>query len=662
MHAKEIANSGQIKVQSGCPEASQATGGLAGKLPPILILLITFLAFLPVLVNDFIEWDNKTLVNNPNYRGLYWSQLRWMFTDFQTIQYQPLSWMTLGLDHLLWWMDPFGYHLTSLLLHAASALVFYFVTLRLLTLGRFSPTELSRTALRVAAGFAALVFAIHPLRVEPVAWASARGDILSGLFFLVSFLCYLRTLAVPETDRRWQWWMTASVLTYGFSLLSNATGMMLPIILLLLDIYPLGRLGGSPGKWFGPDVRQLYWQKAPFFLLALGATALTVFAAHQGDAVNFVGRHGVGARAAHILFAPAFYLWKTIVPLGFSPLYELPVWPLALGGATVVAISVRLVVKKRSPALLVSWVCYIALLLPALAIGRVDLQQISDRHSYLSCLPWAIWGGMGLLYFWRLWIGGWRLRWTLTPAGGLAVLVLVGLGTLTWKQVQVWHDSERLWRNAVAVNRSSSAHNNLAILLEAQEKIEEAIEHYKQVVQIDPLRWDTHEKAALLLKKEGKTQEAIEHYRSAVQINPAATEARHNLAVALAARGDFGEAIEQFRKILELNPQHAETHLKLGTILAAQGFRAEAAGHFQRAVTIDPNDADPLLKLGLLSAAQGNLDRAIDYFRQALRIKPYDAEIHTNLGRALAEQGKKNEALKHYEEALRILRSSPAPR
>jgi protein O-mannosyl-transferase len=630
---------------------------------PVLILLVSIIAFLPVLLNGFVDWDDKPLVNNPNYRGLGLSQLQWMFTDFHTGQYQPLSWITLGADHFLWWMDPFGYHLTSLLLHAASAIVFYFMTMRLLTLEQFGLAKPREPALSVAAGFAALVFAVHPLRVEPVAWASARADIVAGLFFLCTILCYLQVAGLSESDHKRLWWMSASVIIYALSLLSNAAGVALPIVLLLLDIYPLKRLGSGAGKWFGPQARRVWWQKVPFFLLALGALVLTLATERQTHAADSLSSHGIATQAAYIVFAPAFYLWKTVVPHGFSPLYDLPVWSLALGGVMVAVISVGLFfVRRQWPAVLATWVCYVVILLPVLVTAQASPQMIADRYSYLACLPLAVLTGGGLLHSWQLWVGGQVMRWTSVPAGGVAALLLLGLGSLTWKQTQVWHDSEKLWRHTVVVSRSSGAHYNLAVLLEARGKTEEATEHYEQAAQIDPLRWDAHHKAALLLQKQGRSQEAIEHYRNAVQINPNLIEAQNNLAAALAIQGELEEAAEHLRKVLEFYPGLSETHFKLATILALQGHLEEAADHLRQALKIKPNDVESFLNLGRVLAAQGKLDQAIDYFRQALRIQPDNAEVHESLGRALAEQGKKGEASKHLQEALRILKSSPASR
>jgi len=194
---------------------TQPRAGPAGSggpvLAPLVVGVLTLAAFLPALQNGFVDWDDEaTLVHNPNYRGLGWAELRWMFTTFHMGHYQPLSWVTFALDYLLWGMEPFGYHLTNLLLHAINAVLFYFLAVRLLTLahGRAVPGEL---AVRVAAVFSSLIFAVHPLRVESVAWATQRRDLLSGLFLLAAVLCYLRAATAMQGDSARRRWLAATL-------------------------------------------------------------------------------------------------------------------------------------------------------------------------------------------------------------------------------------------------------------------------------------------------------------------------------------------------------------------------------------------------------------------------------------------------------------------
>ena len=224
---------------------------LASYLIPGLVALITFVVFSPALRNGFVNWDDlETLVENQNFRGLTWSHLRWMFTTFHMGHYQPLSWVTFGLDYLRWGMDAFGYHLTNILLHSANAVLFYFVSLRLLAIA--APIS-SAVVLKLAAGFSALFFAIHPLRVESVAWATERRDVLSGFFLLLTVLSYLKAV-VTETNRTGRRrWIAVSAMLYVLSLLSKASGMTLPVVLLVI-----GRIPASPARGWK---EQMVWRR-----------------------------------------------------------------------------------------------------------------------------------------------------------------------------------------------------------------------------------------------------------------------------------------------------------------------------------------------------------------------------------------------------------------
>lgn len=598
---------------------------------PLLIAIVTLVAFFPALQNGFVSWDDDgNFLENPNYRGLGWSQLRWMFTTFHGGHYQPLSWMTLGLDYLLWGMEPWGYHLTNLLFHAANAVLFFFVSLRLLSLA-FPKTAVSgNLALHAAAGLAALIFSIHPLRVESVAWVTARRDLLSAFFLLVTILCYLRASQIAESVFARRRWMAAAVFVYALSLLSKAIGMTLPVVLLALDVYPLRRLGGGSGKWFGPGVRGIWFEKIPFLLLAVISAFVALFIQEEAGALKPLERYGVTARIAQAFFGFAFYLWKTIFPFGLSPLYELPArfnpwdWPFVLSGLVVAAVSLALfVVRERWPAALAVWVCYLALLAPVSGITQTGVQMTADRYSYLSCLGWAILAGAGLLYCWQAWIGGRVALRTLVAVTGLATAITIGLGILTWKQTLVWRDSERLWRHVLAIDpKSSIGHNSLGVVLVGR----------------------------------GEFKEAIEHYHEALEIDPAYARAHNNLGNALLARGELDKAIDQLRQALRINPGYAKAHYNLGLALAKRGELEEATDHFRRAVQSDPGYAKAHYNLGTALAIRGELGEAVEHFRQALRVQPGFAEVHMSLARALADQGKKDEAVQHYQEALRIMR------
>src|SRR5213594_3172400 len=630
--------------------------GWGSWLVPVLIAVVTFATFLPALHNQFVNWDDdKNFLENPHYRGLGWTQLSWMWTTHLG-HYIPLTWMTFGLDYLLWGMNPLGYHLTNLLLHAANAVVFFFVARRILTLALPGPSERGH-ALAVSAGVAALVFAIHPLRVESVAWVTERRDVLSGLFYLLTILGYLRDCEPGKRGRGWYW---LSVALFGCALLSKSMAVSLPIVLLILDVYPLRRLGGSLGWWSEP-ARRVYVEKIPFVLLAAAASALAVRAQSLVHSMAPLDQLSVPARLAVSAYGLSFYLWKMIVPSNLSPLYERPLtvdpWamPFVLSYGLVLATTgIALALRRRVPGLSAAWSAYVVVLLPVLGIVQIGSQIAADRYTYLASLGWAILAGAGLGSSWRTSSRSRTGTPTALPLAGIATGVVVALGVLTWSQAQVWHDSERLWTHALATGYDSvAAQNNLGRQLVGQGKPAEAIEHFQQALRIRPDA-DAHNNWGLALAQQGKPAEAIEHFREALRIKPVLAEAHNNWGMALDLQGKLAEATEHFQQALRSKPDYAEAHYGWAGALLAQGRPTEAIEHFQQALRIKPDYADAHNNWGVALAQQGKPAEAIEHFQQALRIKPDYAEAHNNLGMVLTQQGKPAEASEHFQQALRI--------
>src|SRR5438034_5921073 len=353
---------------------------------PGLVASATLVAFLPTLGNGFVgDWDDDgNLVDNPSYRGLGWRQLRWMFTTFLLGHYIPLTWLTFGLDYVLWGMNPVGYHLTSLALHMTSSVVFYAIGVRLFAAARLAPGD--GVAGKLGAAVAASLFAVHPLRVESVAWATERRDVLCGLLFLLAVLAYLRACDTPAGEGRWRQWYWAALGLGALALLAKSMAVTLPLVLLVLDVYPLGRLGGDQEGWAGPAARRVWAEKLLFRALSAGASAMALLALEHVKGIKPIAAVGVGDRVAISVYSLAFYLWKMAAPLKLSPLYELPerIEPLSrpyLGAAAVVAAvsAAALLLRRRWPALAAVWVGYVVILLPVLGIVQHGWQCAADR-------------------------------------------------------------------------------------------------------------------------------------------------------------------------------------------------------------------------------------------------------------------------------------------
>jgi protein O-mannosyl-transferase len=657
----------------------------SGYLIPALIFIMTVVTFLPSLRNEFVNWDDyKTLVENKNYRGLGWEHIHWMFTTLHMGHYQPLSWVTFGLDYLVWGMNPVGYHLTNLLLHAVNAALFYFIAFRLFLLADGTPSVSFQTTVPIAAGFAALFFAIHPLRVESVVWATERRDVLSGLFFLLTILSYLKANATAEVDNhRRRWLMLGTFVFYFCALLSKAITVIIPVVMLILDVYPLKRLG-LPVTWAQAEFRRVWWEKVSFFLLGIIFGINAIFA--QRDAgLKSMASYDLLARIAQAAFGSVFYIWKTVFPFGLSPLYELPVqlnpadWPFVLSTLVVVAISVCLFIARTVwPAGMALWLYYWVVVLPMLGLTQSGPQIVADRYSYLSCLGWAMLAAVPVRYFLGTGIEVRVKDNRVIVACGAAIVVLVVLGSLTWKQIPVWRNTESLWRHAIAVGHGSStvhynlayalhkqgnlggaiqhyreslsfnpnaadAHYYLADALAQQGSLNEALKHYRRAIDIRPNFWGAYYNWAIVLEQQGNLDEATKRYREALQINPSNASIHKNLAIALLKNraGDHDEAIAHLRHSLKLDPQQSAVYFILGNVLAARGLLDEAAENFQAAVQLKPTFTAAYLNLGRVLAAQGQLDSAITSFRKALAIDPESAEVRSSLAQALEEKNQK---------------------
>jgi Flp pilus assembly protein TadD len=632
---------------------------LAFYLIPGLVALITFVVFSPALRNGFVNWDDfETIVENQNFRGFTWSHLRWMFTTFHLGHYQPLSWLTFSLDYLLWGVEPFGYHLTNILLHSANAVLFYFVTRRLLAIAVPSSNAV---VLHLAAGLSALVFAIHPLRVESVAWATERRDVLSGFFLLLTVLSYLKAVGPEMSRTSWGRWIAVTVMLYVLSLLSKASGMTLPLVLVVLDVYPLRRLGGGMGKWFGAGVRRVWLEKLPFFITAAAAGAVALMAQQRAGALVSTETHDLWGRVVQSLYGVTFYMVKTLLPTDLAPLYEIPVDTYLLHPRFILAAVVFLLfslgffaVRRRWPAGFACWIVYLLLLLPVSGIAQSGLQLVADRYSYLSCMVWAILLAAALPRFWWLRSNGIARSVGAALLIGIPLLAVFGLGVLTWRQTEIWHDSERLWSYALAVSPSGMANLHVGRFVAQRGDLAEAEKHLRRAVEFNPKNDVFQSNLALVLARRGNLPEATEHFRRALEINPDDPATLNNMGIALAQQGKLDEAILHFHRSLEIKPNDASGHTNMANLLLDRGDVDGATKHLRVAIEIDPADADNHNSLAIISAKRGNFAEATEYLRRVVELRPGDAAAANNLAITLAKQGRLEEAAQRFEAALRI--------
>jgi tetratricopeptide (TPR) repeat protein len=582
---------------------------------PLAVAAITVAAFAPALGHGFLNWDDdKNLLQNPHIGSFAWESLRWMLTAVTMGHYHPLTWLSLALDHAVWGLDPRGYHLTNLLLHAANAVLFYGVALRVLERRLWG------------AALAALLFAVHPLRVESVAWISERRDLLSGLFYLLSVWAYLR--AAQEGPRRK--WLAVSLAAFAAGLLSKVIVVSLPAALVALDVCILRR--------------RAWREKIPYLALAV-AGAWAALAMQPAGVRGFAGHVTAepGLRAGLSLYGLAFYVWKTLLPVGLSPQYVMAPeispwnWRIWASGVAVAGVTVAALVR-RWPAGLAVWAVYGVSLAPVLSLIRVDPQQyVADHHTYLATLGFALIGGAGLE----------RRR-----AAGVAVAGV--LAALSFRQTQVWRDSLTLWTHAVdASPYSATSHNNLGEALAAAGRTPEAVPHFRRAIELQPRHANAYYNLGQALQRQGQLPEAAAEFRRAIELEPGFAAAHNDLANCYAGLGRLDDAIEHYRAALRQQPGFADAHYNLGNVLQGRREFEPAIGHYREALRLNPSLADAHNNWGVALDALGRGPEAVGQYRKALAADPRHADAHNNLGMSLEAAGRRDEAVAHYREALR---------
>jgi tetratricopeptide (TPR) repeat protein len=504
----------------------------------LAVAAVVFIAFLSVLRHQFVSWDDDGfLYLNPYFRGLGWPQLRWMFTTFLKGPYQPIVWMSYAVDYLLWGMDPAGFHLTSLLWHCANAALLCVFAQRLLRAAAGTAAEAPRCW---AAAFAALIFALHPLRVEPAAWAAARRDLMSGFFFLCALLCHLKAREEPARERLWRGWTLAC---YCLSLLSKPMGIGLPLVLAVLDSAVLKR--------------RVRWQDLlPYALPAVAAAALAWHGQSVTGAMKAAGDFGWRQRLAQACYAHAFYLVKTAWPSHLAPIYEsaLRFNPLAPRFLACAALDLAVAgaawgLRRRWPALWAAWLCYLILLAPVLGAVKFGTQLVADRYSYLPCLSWSILAAAGLLELARRRPGRGRL---LIASGAALVSLLWGLCS---QQLCYWRDSESLYRRTLAVDPGQAmARNNLGLVFEKEGRMPQALEQFRLALELRPRFAASHNNVGTVMLTLGRLQEAEAEFRAAMAGDPDGPESYNNMGLLLAHRKRYDEAISMFDTALSLDP------------------------------------------------------------------------------------------------------------
>jgi tetratricopeptide (TPR) repeat protein len=612
---------------------------------PLALFVAALVSFWPCLSQPFVEIDDDAnFLFNERFRGLDAQHLSWMWSldGFHYGHWHPLTWTSFAIDYALYG-GPQGlpsqdlaigakYHRFSLVVHALSVVLVYWLALRLLRWARgWLAAELDRQrdlGLRVAAAFVALTWGLHPLRTESIVWATERRDVLSTFFLLLATLAYLRNCAQP---RAWPLWIGLSLLAYGASLLSKAWGMTFPVVLLALDVYPLRRTASDSPVRVG--WQRIAIEKLAFVPFALGVALQARAAQAQIGAMMTWAEHGLWQRVAQACYGLAFYVWKTLVPTDLSCLYLLeldfrpdkPVYLVAQ--ALVVAVTLALIaLRRRAPALLAAWVLYGVLVSPVLGFSQSGAQKVADRYAYLATIPFSMLAA-GVLLAWMMRDEAARAARTWIALGASAVLAAV-LGWASNVQTRVWKDSETLFRHALAIEpHNYFVAHSLTVQLWKARRYEEAIEIEKQSVAAHPRKGNEEARYTLgqLYQMTGKPDLALEAWRGALSVAPDHLKSLQSLVPELLRRGDEAGALAVCEATVAAKPGFVEGWAELANVRLQRGSVDAALEVWQRQLAaVRPARGAPAMGGLPPSASLSNeYGRALLAANRAAEAEPY---------------------------------------
>jgi tetratricopeptide (TPR) repeat protein len=625
----------------------------------LVLACVTFVVYLPVLKLDFVNFDDSAYVtNNSNVaNGLTWRGIVWAFENFHSSNWHPVTWISHMVDCQLYGLRPAGHHLTSALLHMANALLLF----RLLK---------GMTGAQWRSAFVAGLFALHPLRVESVAWVAERKDVLSAFFGLLCLWAYVRYVrekfeirnskleANPKLEnRRWILLYALAFVFFALGLMSKPMLVTWPIVMLLLDFWPLGRVSsvecrgekkGQGARWW-----QLVLEKVPFLALSAASCVVTFLAQREGGAVVPVQSFPWVLRIENALMSYVRYISKLFLPRDLAVVYpKVPGWPIEevlVAGIVFVIVGLFALTNRRRGYLVMGWFWFVVTLVPVIGLVKVGDVSMADRYTYLPSI------GMFVLITWGICelTGPWFARSICLALGATGVLVACAI--VTREQLPYWQNAETLFEHALAVTgKNALADINLGVYFTQKGQLERAREHYQSAIGADPNFAEPWSGLGYILAEEKRYDEAIQQYECALSLKPGFADTRNNYGKALFQVGKTNEAIAQFREAARVNPKDALGHYNLGYSLFAAGEVQNALEEYRIATQLNPNLVPAWHNLARILAQEGKVDDAIACYLKVVQLEPTDLSAHQGLGALLLSQGRNEEAGREFSAVVQI--------
>ncbi len=608
----------------------------------ILVLLVV-IAYFGTIGNGFVNMDDPLQLTGQSHvlSGITWDNFLFSFGPESWCG--PLTWLGYAAGHAFFGLNPAAFHMMSLILHAANSVLLFYLFRRM-------------TGAYWQSVFVALLFALHPINVESVAWVAELNNVLSGLFFMLTLLAYCFYTDRPDGKR-----YILTLVMFALGLLAKPVLMTLPFVLLLLDLWPLKRIGfaradekdGGRTVLQGAPVTRLVMEKVPFLALSLISFLINLHGANVKMGLYSSESVPLDLRLSNAVVSTVKYLGKLFWPQDLAIFYPyptmIPVWQTAGAVLLIVLITAAaLRVIARHPYYIVGWLWFLGSLAPFLGVFQAGVwPEMADRYAYLPFIgifAALSWGVSELSARWK------NGRQVAAAAGILAIPILMAL---TWSQTGYWKNSETLFTHALDVTKNNyMAHNCLGLAFSEKGDLEGAIREYRQSIAIKPYFLDPRNNLGIALFNMRRYGEAEEQFRECLKIHSQKGDVYNNLGGVMLATGNYDAAIEYYLEALRLNPYQEGVYYNIGNAYLQKGNTRKAVEHYKRAVDLRPDFPDAVNSLRQAAAAQKNTEQLISRIRQALASDPANPLLLTRLGDILRQQSEYDQAIAQYEKAL----------
>jgi tetratricopeptide (TPR) repeat protein len=634
-----------------------------------LVSFITILVYLPTLQNDFVNWDDPYYVyENKHIQSLNLRFVNWIFKTFHAGNWHPLTLLSHAMDYALWGLNPLGHHLTSIIFHGLNTFLVFIIVTHLLNCFDdkrqgtliIKNKKISFNLSLLAPVTTALIFGIHPLHVESVSWISERKDVLCAFFFLLAILSYLSYTYSEVGKRKKSYFLCLSF--FIFALMSKPMAVTLPVVLIIMDIYPLERL---KVKQLFTLQRRVLIEKIPFFALSLFSLIITMLAQQSVSAIKPLKSLVLGDRILMAFRGICFYLYKILWPRDLAPLYPYPMKITFFMFDYFVSIAMVLIVTvfsiylwRKQKIWFTVWAYYLITLLPVLGIVQVGDQAAADRYTYLPSLGPFILIGIGTTKL----IGKALNEQHEFVFKKIIIIVLilltpfVMLVDVTIKQEKVWKDSITLWKREIALfpDNTEQAYYNLGNAYMSRGLTNQAIKQYQVALKINPYYLHAYNSLGKAFQSKELLDTAITYYEYVLKLKNDFPDGHINLGNAYQLKGLHDEAIREYKIALQFQPDSPEAHNNLGLAFQSKGLYEIAIRQYQKAIELSPDFSKAHKNIGFAYFVKGNKNTAIQHLEYALKLTPDDAQAHLNIALVLKSQGFIDKANKHFRIARQL--------